>query len=891
MALLRSLDSGVSGMLNNQLTLDVSANNLANVNTPGFKGSRVSFSSALIQTRFNGSAPGTNIGGQNPRQVGLGVASSSVDVDMGQGALGATGRDLDLSIQGEGFFEVSDGTQAFYTRVGNFGIDSNNDLVHLSSGYRVNGNTYRSDLNPDGSQTILDQNIPINVPQGQAFPPSQTQEVTFQGNLSAATSALQGNSVQSVYPIKSTVSNGNATEDTPLSELDIFKGGAEPLDPNDRVKRMYVYGTKPNGETYASQFNIEPWTTPTAVDNTGSLGKLIEDINGALGQGSDRFGTARVENGSIIVTSVGSGDGFSFFMGEDGALPSTDTDSAVVGTHLDVSLDTALNSGGATANNAIIQAGANGKLINPSFAVTDAGGGFPTVADFTIAMIVNGTERGRVTVPSGTDAVTAANAFTVGSFPDLPTISTGDTITYQTTGLPANVDVTPTTSFIGSTGVLPFQSTPAIAATHTNISLDTALNTATTSNNATIQTAGAGLINPEFSITDTGGGFPTTTAFTIAILINGNERGSITLPSGTDAVSAAHPFGLTSYPHVKNGDVITYQVSNMPANVDIIPSTKIILDNDPANKTQDLSGGIADGIADMFEEDSAVDVNAWSYLNESNATFNWYRARLVPDSVTSSIEVFDSEGGKHNIEARFIRVGTRTELDSDARINSWDMIMNIDQTEGTIVDDLVVGIEFDQNGRFTGSVGSSIHKASLTSSTHVGNPTSATVQVNWATTGPTDPATVRMDFGDSNSVTGLSGFGSTSTASAVDQDGFADGKLDAINVSSEGDLIALYTNGISRKLAQIPLVTFANPGGLSSIEGNLWGITTNSGSATRRTPGQNAGFVTSGALESSNVDIATEFTRLITAQRGFQVSARVVQTTDEILEELANLVR
>ena len=112
----RALSSGVTGMLTNQLALDVTSNNLANVNTPGFKGSRVTFATSLIQTTFAGAAAGNNVGGQNPRQVGLGVDGASIEVDMGQGALNSTGRTLDLAIQGEGFFEVTDGTFVLHPR-------------------------------------------------------------------------------------------------------------------------------------------------------------------------------------------------------------------------------------------------------------------------------------------------------------------------------------------------------------------------------------------------------------------------------------------------------------------------------------------------------------------------------------------------------------------------------------------------------------------------------------------------------------------------------------------------------------------------------------------------------------------------------------------------------
>ena len=136
----RSLYSGVTGLTNHQLILDTTANNLANISTNGFKGSRISFSTALLQTQNAGSSPTGSAGGINPRQVGLGVRTSSVDVDTRQGALLSTGRTLDLAIQGNGFFRMagSDGTSAF-SRVGNFGFDSLDNLVDLGTGMFVQG--------------------------------------------------------------------------------------------------------------------------------------------------------------------------------------------------------------------------------------------------------------------------------------------------------------------------------------------------------------------------------------------------------------------------------------------------------------------------------------------------------------------------------------------------------------------------------------------------------------------------------------------------------------------------------------------------------------------------------------------------------------------------------
>lgn len=134
--MLRSMYSGVSGLQSHQLRMDVIANNIANVNTIGFKSSRVLFQDIFSQTIKEASGSTPSIGGTNPQQVGLGVGVSSVDVMHTRAAVLTTGNPLDLSISGEGFFVVSDSLQTFFTRAGNFYIDENSTLVN-SDGLKV----------------------------------------------------------------------------------------------------------------------------------------------------------------------------------------------------------------------------------------------------------------------------------------------------------------------------------------------------------------------------------------------------------------------------------------------------------------------------------------------------------------------------------------------------------------------------------------------------------------------------------------------------------------------------------------------------------------------------------------------------------------------------------
>lgn len=131
--MLRSFYAGISGLRNHQQAMDVVGNNLANVNTTAYKASRTTFMDTLSQT-IQGSRTGSGTqGGKNPMQVGLGMTIAAIDRDTSQGALQSTGRNLDMAIEGEGWFVVgdtsSDVNNYFYTRVGNFFIDDKANLV------------------------------------------------------------------------------------------------------------------------------------------------------------------------------------------------------------------------------------------------------------------------------------------------------------------------------------------------------------------------------------------------------------------------------------------------------------------------------------------------------------------------------------------------------------------------------------------------------------------------------------------------------------------------------------------------------------------------------------------------------------------------------------------
>ena len=137
--MMRSMFAAISGLKNHQTMMDVVGNNIANVNTTGFKQSRVTFQDILSQTVKGASGPQGGRGGVNPQQIGLGVLISGIDTIQTQGTLQSTGKLTDMAIQGDGYFVMSDGNQDFFTRDGSFDLGIDGTLVNPASGLHVMG--------------------------------------------------------------------------------------------------------------------------------------------------------------------------------------------------------------------------------------------------------------------------------------------------------------------------------------------------------------------------------------------------------------------------------------------------------------------------------------------------------------------------------------------------------------------------------------------------------------------------------------------------------------------------------------------------------------------------------------------------------------------------------
>lgn len=180
--MLRSLFTGISGLSVHQTMLDVTGNNIANVNTTGFKSASTRFEDTFSQLVRSGAAPRVNErGGMNPAQVGLGVKLQSITTNFTTGAAQTTGRNLDTMINGDGFFVLrkSNGTQV-YTRNGSFGLDAQGQLV-AADGSFVQGWMAKT----DGTINSTGNTSNITLPLTQSMKAAQTTKITYGGNMPA----------------------------------------------------------------------------------------------------------------------------------------------------------------------------------------------------------------------------------------------------------------------------------------------------------------------------------------------------------------------------------------------------------------------------------------------------------------------------------------------------------------------------------------------------------------------------------------------------------------------------------------------------------------------------------------------------------------------------------
>jgi flagellar hook protein FlgE len=229
-------------------------------------------------------------------------------------------------------------------------------------------------------------------------------------------------------------------------------------------------------------------------------------------------------------------------------------------------------------------------------------------------------------------------------------------------------------------------------------------------------------------------------------------------------------------------------------------------------------------------------------------------------SITTDVQVYDSLGAQHTLTVSFTKDATNP--------NTWTwQVTAADGAIATLTPTTASPLGFNTTGQYVPAA-NQMSTISLSYSNGAAN------------------QTISLDFAS------LTQLAQDSDLGVPAQDGYAPGQLTGFTISANGQVECNYANGMSKVLAQLALANFANPGGLLRVGDNMFTAGANSGAPTTGAPNTGGrGGIVAGYLENANVDLAQQFTSMITAQRGFQANSRVISASDQMLQDLVNLVR
>lgn len=321
--MMRSLFSGVAGLKSHQTRMDTVGNNIANVNTVGFKSSRTTFADTLYQTLSGASGPTGTQGGTNPKQIGLGTGVASIDTIFTDGSVQSTGKNTDLCLSGSGLFVVKNASGTYYTRDGAFEFDKQGNYVLPGSGLLVQGWT----ASGTGASRTIDTTGAagnIKIQSGQSMAAASTTTATLSNNLSSAT------------PVNDPANSVNGTATSTLTAYDSL-GNAHQITltytktaSDAWTVKAAAAGTDTTCKATLGTTNLK-FTTTGAYDTGSTIGDLTLTLtNGATGTQTIKLDPSTLTQYSSESTVKSSADG-----NTDGTLKSISVDSTgtITGTY------------------------------------------------------------------------------------------------------------------------------------------------------------------------------------------------------------------------------------------------------------------------------------------------------------------------------------------------------------------------------------------------------------------------------------------------------------------------------------------------------------------------------------------------------------------------------
>jgi flagellar hook protein FlgE len=270
------------------------------------------------------------------------------------------------------------------------------------------------------------------------------------------------------------------------------------------------------------------------------------------------------------------------------------------------------------------------------------------------------------------------------------------------------------------------------------------------------------------------------------------------------------------------------------------------------------------------------------------ATNNMASGDVRPDAQWP-VQVFDSRGGLRTVNVSFLKSDVANEWRVEMHVSP---ATDVETGSGLVDGQIAVGtLAFTPDGRIDIAATTPALLQPIQFGGYL-DPAPGANAVKWATSTGVDAQSVTLDFGTPTSAGGITQFDSPTALVSTASNGAVFGDVAGVEVDREGYVTALFNNGVRRKIYQLPIATFINPDGLRGESGGVFRVTNESGPFNMKQAGVGgSGIVAAGNLENSTVDLATEFTSLITTQRAYSAATRIITTADEMLEEIIRIRR
>jgi flagellar hook protein FlgE len=813
-------NTALSGIRAASSDLRVTGNNIANASTSGFKRSRAEF----------GDVYAISVLGSGSNAIGSGVRLQEVAQNFNQGSVAFTENELDLAVNGNGFFVVQQAGQQFYTRAGTFGLDKD--------GYIVNNSDARLQGFPaDGAGNISGLQGDIQVRTSNLAPRATTQ-IDMLINLDASQPVLQSTGT-------SFATNGNAigvtqaglSQDTTTTVMGNTFTFPLTNDFSSTPVTFDVELSASSGNNGTVSVSLSSATgTPATITNFNELRTLAGVINAQLSQPLPPQSSV-----DVLAEAVDLGGG-------------------------NYRLDFVAAQSGEASQVRVLNGSANsaqlGVASTPAISVSVAGiaavdNGYPLQA-----IDITDPDGRTVTYTADRGATAAQTASELNALSGV-SASASTTLTIPFSGFNNsnnNMQVTINGVTLGSDNL-------SILADNINLySLSTLPGVSATVDDAT------GDLTISSSVGD-------NIQISIASVDDGDSIQIAGNPNAPSALLEVDTNNTLNNPVALTADLNSIVVGG---------SLNIVLDE---GYTASNAVPPSVGLFGPLTSQAFTDVVLNEFDPSDQDTYNWETQLTIFDSLGNShvitqyyvrqeYDISDPTTAANHWRM-YVRIDGEDVGDPDT---------SLPPPENTVATRAGYDVYFNDDGSLNDLLTDDILISNWTPKDINGNPNGAMGPMNVLNGGSTlipDPP-VSSNF--IVSFDGTTQFSSDFSVNDVDQSGYTTGRLSGLNIGDDGIIFARFTNGESQVLGQVALADFANMQGLQPVGDTMWAENFESGAPNIGAPQSGAlGAIQSGALEESNVDLSEELVNLIIAQRNFQASAKTIETADAVTQTIINI--